>query len=127
MPRRFLNRWTLWLLPVIALRALLPTGFMLDATVADGIQVVMCSGAGPVPDLQHGSQSHAHHGDGDHGQDTADNVLCLYALAGAACANVALASAATPPPVAEVFAFYSDANRSAEPFLLDRIRGPPLA
>jgi hypothetical protein len=129
-------RWILWLLPLIAARAVVPVGFMLSAG-EHGIEIVLCSGSGPVPSVpradDHSLHAHnAHHADHDHqqsggGDDSSGGALCLFAVASAACADVAWSLPAAPEQLAQKIDFGSDAVNSAEPFFPDRIRGPPLA
>lgn len=47
MNRRLLRTWAAWLLPLLALRAFLPVGFMLSAD-ADGLRLVFCPTQAPV-------------------------------------------------------------------------------
>src|SRR5262245_15308697 len=66
-----LRRWTVWLLPLLAVRLLVPAGFMLSLSDG-GLALVLCGGAGPLPAthagvahydsgfLQHASLGHIH-------------------------------------------------------------------
>jgi hypothetical protein len=130
---RQLRRWIVWLLPLAIARALIPAGFML-ASGEHGVELVMCSGFGPVRgagDAEHPNH-HADHGggageQGGRSDDVADGTPCPYAIAGSAWLPAASAAATIPAPVLAAVYFHEDDTRSAEPFLRDRIRGPPLA
>lgn len=85
------TRWSLWLLAlVLALRSLVPTGWMPTAG-DDGIRVLLCTGSGPVALVLHPGGDHR---DGDHRDgDGAPGEIrdpCPFA--------VALGKAAPPPP-----------------------------
>jgi len=85
MSARHSHRWLAWLLPLFLLRAFIPVGFMLSWS-AEGLQIVMCSGIGPLPmptdtptvdAQQHHSDSHA--GGGQHEHSWADNAaMCPF-------------------------------------------------
>jgi hypothetical protein len=99
-----------------------------------GIEIVMCSGTGPVPDFKAATSASAHHHDhhadhhsGARSDSGGEHTPCPYAVAGSACVTVAWVTPATPDLLADAVDFHSDAARGIEPFLLDRIRGPPLA
>lgn len=142
MKRRHLHRWAIWLLPLLLLRAFVPTGFMLTAD-ASGLSLVICSGTTTLADAStpeqsvHGHHDHHQHGLGhDAGQPDEpesagspqheQSALCPFAVAGLACsqdiaflADTIEASAYElpadcPPPI------------SAGPRRADQIRGPPF-
>jgi hypothetical protein len=46
-----LRRWTVWLLPLLAVRLMVPAGFMLSLSDG-GLALVLCSGSGPLPGVQ---------------------------------------------------------------------------
>jgi hypothetical protein len=123
MKRRLLRRSIWWLLPIVLARSLVPSGFML-AAADGGLDIVMCSGFGPVSHQM--ASAHQHHG-GDGSDDRADDAPCLYAVSGSPCPSVAWTHETAPPPSASKIDFCSQVTRSCEPPLLDRIRGPPLA
>jgi hypothetical protein len=52
---------------------------------------------------------------------------CLFAVAGAPCVDVAWAMPTAAECREPTIALRSDRVDSAEPYLSDRIRGPPLA
>lgn len=139
MSARTRHRWLAWLLPLIALRALLPAGFML--MWADGMpQLMLCSGRGPVSVLPQGPRAdaqHAHHDAHALGHSASvpthssspshESSLCPFA--GGGVAHVAalpvvpgVLALATDPPAA--IAYPEPASAAV---LIDRIRGPPLA
>jgi hypothetical protein len=141
--RRF-NRWILWLLPLLAARALIPVGFMLSAE-SGTLQIVLCSGSGPVAvapfassghEHHHlpGSEGHAHHHDGGHaesqhhhsGTGAHETSVCPFALAGMAyLPGHASAIFHLPAFVAAPVDLYSSRVLFSHPVLIDRIRGPP--
>ena len=131
--RRF-NRWILWLLPLLAVRALVPAGFMLSAQNG-ALQIVLCSGNGPVAVTPSAPSAHEHHHDGgqagsEHhsGSGAHGSSVCPFALAAMAylpgSANAMLRlpafSAAPADGVSQGVLF-------SHPILTDRIRGPPSA
>ena len=142
--RRF-NRWMLWLLPLLAARALVPAGFMLSAENG-ALQIVLCSGSGPVAvapfvpsaEAHHhlpASEGHAHHHDGGHassehhsGSGAHEGSVCPFALAamaylpGAANEMLRLPALSAAPGDS-----YSQGVLFSHPILNDRIRGPPSA
>jgi hypothetical protein len=137
MNRRQIQRWVSWLLPLIVARAFVPVGFMVSVG-EHGIDFVLCSGSGPVPHIpradhaslheHHGHQTdHTHPPDGSGSDGSSSGAPCLFAVSGAACATVAWAMPAAPEHLGRTPVLGSDTVDSAEPFLLDRIRGPPLA
>ena len=140
--RRF-NRWLIWLLPLLAVRALIPAGFMLSAENGT-LQVVLCSGNGPVaitqsvaPSAHHhlpasqeqalrhddgNAEPHRHSGSGAH-----ENAVCPFALAAMAylpgTAGALLLVSAAPATIPD---YSSHGVRFADPVQIHRIRGPPL-
>jgi hypothetical protein len=130
--KRRLNRWAQWLLPLIALRALVPAGFMLSVD-AEGLALAFCSGEIAVATQQQAGHEHQHgaqHDTGGHGEDSShsaqEHVPCPYSLT----------ASATPfetPHLAGVALIPCDdsADRSTAftpttgPLRADRIRGPP--
>lgn len=143
MSARTRHRWLIWLLPLIALRALLPAGFMF--AWADGApRLMLCSGMGAVPAVVQNNHpsAHAHHA-GHAGHDAQatehsqhqnhssspshENSLCPFAAGG-------VANVSPPQVVAALFSVATDLlPLAAQPelrsatVLIDRIRGPPLA
>lgn len=135
MRRQPVHRWILWFLPLFAVRALIPSGFMV-ASLDGAVQLVLCSGAGVLTASQLqgvGDHEHHHHLESGHtghhsGSGSHENTVCPFALAGSAF----LANAATAAP------YVLDGERS-EPSSPDdrpyiarlisthRIRGPPLS
>lgn len=137
MARRSLHRIIYWLLPLLAVRALIPVGFMLTLD-AQGLHLVACpaqsaqlvamldSGAG------HAFDAHAHHADSSttgphesHEEAAKLESPCAYALATFALAAAPyLASAAyeafDPPLDVETLTLAGNGPARA-----DRIRGPP--
>lgn len=134
MSRRVAHRWLTWLLPLLALRAFVPAGFMLGAS-GDDLQLMLCSGTAAIATQNHASPdgtSHAHHAEQnsthDHGGGKVhENSICPFAAASSA--GVPMPASA---PVAfmfeplEHFAFFADPELRSAPVLIDRIRGPPV-
>lgn len=91
------NRTTpLWLvLPLLALRAFVPDGYM-PAPLAEGV-FVPCPGAGPGSALF--ADHAAHHGAAGHGEDVSAFArdFCFFGAGGAALVSAATASPAILP------------------------------
>jgi hypothetical protein len=135
------HRWLAWLLPLLLLRALIPAGFMLSWSDEGRLQLVVCSGTGPMVTQVQVAQAqmdggdaaqHQLHGDApsaqhDHSRSV-EATMCPFATAG---------TAAVAPTFAAVVSFVATVSQevSALPgldlpsstVLIDRIRGPPLA
>lgn len=146
MKHRRFNRWLIWLLPFLAVRALIPAGFMLSAENG-ALQVVLCSGNGPVAVTQSvapSAQAHHHlpaaqeqalrHDDGNAephrhlGSGAHENAVCPFALAAMAylpgTAGGLLLAFAAPATIPD---YSSQGIRFADLIQIHRIRGPPLA
>jgi hypothetical protein len=136
-----LQRWTLWLLPLLVARLFVADGFMVSAT-EQGVRVALCPAYAPMPGVAHPDSLHVHHAGTDHsahqaaghhagqgaGHQDHDRSICAFALAG----THALCSAA--PSVAQLYILSSDVPVArtqpawtSPAVLIDRIRGPPLA
>lgn len=146
-PRR-LHRWIAWLLPLFVLRAFVPVGYML-APSADGLQMVLCTGAGAAPmrAMPHGALpelgdhgDHAAHGEHAHHAPSTDessqrdhssahrSSLCVFAVGGNANAPAPqLAVLLATPNADSPLTFSADPELNSSPSLIDRIRGPPRA
>lgn len=138
------HRWIVWLLPLFILRAFVPAGFMLHLS-SEGLQVVLCTGAGPAQAGQWnagvGMQHHAASGHEDHAQSHAgshghqegspgaashESSLCPFAAVGSGFID-ALAQCA-PGPVsvtAQIVSLPARQLLTRDPISLHRIRGPP--
>lgn len=123
MSTRHTHRWLAWLLPLVLLRACVPVGFML-AWSEQGLQVVLCSGMGPLA-ARHAS----HHAANQHEHAGAHEASpCPFAVAQLGGALPALSAA-----VALILPSSQPCERLAarevvtDSLHLDRIRGPPLA
>lgn len=142
MNRRFCKSLSLWIVPLLLLRALIPAGFMLAAD-ANGLSLVFCSVNLPQSPAASGTVQHdehaAHHAGHDHApagehsgahdQHTAagqHNAPCPFSLAavGAACEVVYLV-ATVVIPADERFELPPAPPSSIGPLRADRIRGPP--
>lgn len=136
MNRRFAKLLTLWIVPLLLARALIPAGFMLAAD-ANGLSLVFCSGsmslapAAQDPHAGHaGHIAHAEHHDPHSGHESSgmqhESGPCPFSLA----ASAALADITSSTDVAfvvatTVVAVPSSPAVSAGPLRADRIRGPP--
>lgn len=136
MPSRYVNRWTTWLLPLIVLRAFVPTGFMLSAeggrlapTLCPGVTARASPAATQHTEHHHGQAVHAHDAARDDPagaeQHEGRALPCLYALTAAVCSVdaphfVGAFARASTSKVTPASTFIS---RSV--LRTDRIRGPP--
>lgn len=134
MTARNSHRWLAWLLPLFLLRAFIPVGFMLSWS-AEGLQVVMCSGTGPLPMpsalvVVHAGQHHdASQAGGQHEHSQADSTaMCPFAAAGISAAlqsfDAVVAFVAT---VSHEVRGLPTLDLPSAAVLIDRIRGPPLS
>lgn len=135
MRRRHLQLLSLWIVPLLLLRALIPTGFMLSVD-AGSLQLTFCPAvtqpAEQLPQhLAHEHMAHAgmHHadaaGDGSASHDD-DNAPCPFSLVGAAVAgDVPYLHDSAVAPGDERFEFISAPTVRVGPVRTDRIRGPP--
>jgi hypothetical protein len=135
MSRRRIRSWALWLLPLLAVRAFLPVGFMLSFQ-AGSLELAFCPSQSPGLVATLGEQAAAAHGTLAHHVDHAthhgthgSNVEppCAFGMA-------ALAIAVDVPYLANAAARVDDFSVDVPypfhvgigPARADRIRGPPL-
>ncbi|HET7755695.1 MAG TPA: DUF2946 family protein [Steroidobacteraceae bacterium] len=123
------------LLPVLALRALIPFGFMPGAS--DGVLgIEFCPGegklppgiSGAAPDAGHLAHHHGHHGTGDPGLPSgAHHAPCLFALSASPAFAPAVAAPAIVPAAATPLA-EAPASRLFLPAIIraQSPRGPPF-
>jgi len=136
MRRRHLKLLSFWILPLLLLRALIPTGFMLSVE-AGGLQLTFCPAVvQPLdqPQVQHALEHSMHH-PGMHHADAAgdeaashndDNAPCPFSLvASAATGDIAHVQGSIDEPSDERFEFLSAPTFRVGPVRTDRIRGPP--
>ena len=136
MRRRHLKLLSFWILPLLLLRALIPTGFMLSVE-AGSLQLTFCPAvvqpAQQLPEqlaYEHSSlHGGMHHVDaaGDEAQShNGDNAPCPYSLvASAAPGDVPHAHDSLVALSDERFEFISAPAVRVGPVRTDRIRGPP--
>jgi hypothetical protein len=145
MNRTRARNWALWLLPLLAVRAFLPVGFMLSAN-ADGLQLVFCAGQAPTLHALASSAVSEHAGHGlDHSQHhqmpDANKVVdehaghhsgsqldppCPYAIAAVAiAADIPHLASESLPPTDEAIEQRAQRFSGVGPVRADRIRGPP--
>lgn len=131
MNRRFFKSLSLWIVPLLIARAMIPAGFMLSAG-ADGLELMFCSGSMQMPAAMQSAGEHSehaahHHGNHQSGGGNHDNAPCPFSLAAfAVSVDVPYLAAAALVPSDEIVAFNPVAIASASPQGIDRIRGPPL-
>ena len=131
MRRRHLKLLSLWILPLLLLRALIPTGFMLSVD-AGNLQLTFCPAVTqPAKQLPEHMAHHAgmHHTDAA-GDESAshdeDNAPCPFSLvASAAASDVPYLHDSAIAPSDERFEFISAPTDRVGPVRTDRIRGPP--
>jgi hypothetical protein len=135
MRRRHLKLLSFWILPLLLLRALIPTGFMLSADEGS-LQLTFCPAvvqpAKQAP--EHLADEHlSHHGHhADSADDAAashndDNAPCPFSLvASAALGDVPHSHESLAAPSDERFKFISAPTVRVGPVRTDRIRGPPV-
>jgi hypothetical protein len=143
MNRRFCKSLSLWIVPLLILRALIPVGFMLAAD-ANGLSLVFCSAAGAqftaaaAASSQHDEHAGHHAGheaadspsqhSGNHAKhaSTQHDAPCPFSLAAVAAAGeVPYLDSIAAVATAERFVVLSEPAASAGPLRADRIRGPP--
>jgi len=133
MRRRHLNLLSLWILPLLLARALIPSGFMLSAH-AGGLQLMFCP-AGVVQPLRSQSQHAGHHEGMHHGTD-GDETSTSHSNDNAPC-PFSLVASATPTAVPHLqpaasglsdatFAYLSAPTFRVGPVRVQFIRGPPV-
>jgi hypothetical protein len=136
MRRHLLKLLSLWILPLLVARALIPAGFRLSVD-AGQLQLMFCpSGVvQPMAGMHHEGMHHEgmegmHHGGG------ADEASSMHAAQDHAPCPFSLAASATPSTVSylaetavapsdERFEFISSLTFRVGPVRTDRIRGPP--
>lgn len=138
MRRRHVNLLSLWILPLLLARALIPTGFMLSVE-AGRLQFMFCpSGVVQPFGMQAGAQAghHGMHHEGMHHGDDADQASSTHASQDSAPCPFSLVASATPSAIAHVadvvselrdeqFEFISAPTFRVGPIRSDRARGPP--
>lgn len=138
MTRRFCKSLSLWIVPLLVLRALIPAGFMLAAD-ASGLSLVFCSVSTPQSVAADAGDQHQGHADhhaghhdpaqehsGDHASAGQHNAPCPFSLAAVAAAGaISYFVSIAAMPVDAPFEWSSAPTSSAGPLRADRIRGPP--
>ena len=131
MRRRHLKLLCLWIVPLLVLRALIPSGFMLSAGEG-GLELTFCPAiqvAGEhAPHAGYHDAAHHHSGHSD-ASDTHDDgsAPCPFGLTtSATTCDVPHLQATADAPVDESFTFLSAPTLSVGPLRADRIRGPPV-
>jgi hypothetical protein len=131
MRRRHLNLLSLWILPLLLARALIPTGFML-AVDAGSLQLTFCP-AVVEPPSSHQHSAHHHAGAANdeaasHNDPAANehDAPCPFSLvASAAPGDVPYLQDSASEPSDERFEFISAPTVRVGPIRTERIRGPP--
>jgi hypothetical protein len=137
MRRRHLKLLSLWILPLLLARALIPTGFMLSVD-AGTLQLMFCP-AGVIqpfgePQAEQPTEHSAHHASMHHA-DAADEQATSHTTDPAPCPFSLVASAvpsevpylhdSASAPSDERFEFLSAPTVRVGPVRTERIRGPP--
>lgn len=136
MNRRIFKSLTLWMVPLLLARALIPAGYML-MTGADGLQLMFCPGVVQlaVPTVDEHAHHAGHHAAADQagqaddspGHRAQDGMPCPFALAAVAALGHVIGSAAFSGSIADEFVdFHRAPDVHSGPLRSDRIRGPPL-
>jgi hypothetical protein len=140
MNRRILKLLSLWIVPLLIARAMIPAGYMLST--ADGLGLMFCPGvlqtasmshSSPAAQMDHSTHAghdmsqHAGHDGGAPDSDTShENSACPFSLvATAALLDIPFVTTDSIRPVDEFLEFISPPASSAGPARTDRIRGPP--
>lgn len=136
MRRRHLTLLSLWILPLLLARALIPTGFMLSVE-AGRLQLMFCPAGVVQPLGMQASADHQgmHHQGMHHGGDT-DQASSSHSAQDSAPCPFSLVASATPSAIAylapavadlrdERFEFISAPTFRVGPIRTDRARGPP--
>jgi hypothetical protein len=133
MRRRHLKLLSFWILPLLLLRALIPTGFMLSVD-AGSLQLTFCPAVvQPQEPSAHEHLSHHHSGAANDAatNDPAGNehgAPCPFSLvASAAPGDVPYIQDSASQPSDERFQFVSAPTVRVGPVRTDRIRGPPAS
>lgn len=138
MNRRALKLLSLWIVPLLIARALIPTGYMLMAD-DDGVRLMFCPG---VVRMAAVADEHAHHAghhdagtsateadhqpDGSSGHRAQDSAPCPFALAATATpAQILDGTTVSDIGRDEFITFHAAPAIPAGPLRSDRIRGPP--
>ncbi|MET0535086.1 MAG: hypothetical protein ABW171_12745 [Steroidobacter sp.] len=132
MRRRHLQLLSLWILPLLLARALIPTGFMLSVD-AGSLQLVFCPAVQTTGSKQqldssmhHSGMHHAGAADADTASHDDDNAPCPFSLvASAAPGDVPYVSDSASGPSDERFDFISAPTVRVGPVRTAHIRGPP--
>lgn len=137
MRRRHLKLLSFWILALLLLRALIPTGFMLSVDQGS-LQLTFCPAvtppARPIPEhlghehsSLHGGMHHAEAAD-ESASHNDDDAPCPFSLvASAAAGDVPYLNHSAIAPSDERFEFISAPTVRVGPVRTDRIRGPPAS
>lgn len=132
MRRRHLKLLSLWILPLLLARALIPTGFMLSVDAGSWRLIFCPAGVVQPAGEQYAQQHHTgmHHAGTAADEETAshddDNAPCPFSLvASAAPGDVPYVPDSASQPTDERFDFISAPTVRVGPARADRIRGPP--
>lgn len=132
MTRRSLNRWTMWLLPLLVLRAFVPAGFMFSAdagrlllTFCPTVATGKSNGDHSHALAQHASGAgveHQHHQNDSPGHEFSP---CPFSLTATGCAGelAYVADLVERPSYSKVL--FESVHVASSYFRADRIRGPP--
>ena len=123
-------RKSIWLLvPLLALRGLVPAGYMVDAT-SNGLAIVVCESGIYSAAAQLGSEHHHHHGhDKDASPGQHDHSICPFAIAATgvstSCSTATIAVAAVE--IGRISSEFAVVDSLFGPSRAQQSRAPPYA
>ncbi len=137
MNRRLFKSLSLWIVPLLIARAMIPAGYMV-MTDAAGLRLMFCPTviAPAVTPQQadlhadhaehHNAMQHTDHAQGHDSGGSGDHVPCPFSLvASAALVDVPFLASVAGIAADELVGFTSAPAFSAGPIRAERIRGPP--
>lgn len=132
MKRPLFQRWAIWLLPLLLVRAIVPAGFMLSAHAGE-LSLAFCSGF--VTAAQRSTEDSAHQHHASHSSDASDSGTESSNAGTSACPFAASGTAASfelPHFIAQLEPLYERPSSasllaSSGPQRAERIRGPPAS
>lgn len=145
MKRNLFQRWAIWLLPLMLVRAFVPAGFMLSAQAGE-LSLVFCSGSVTAAQSHSEHLAHQHHAshsadpsapraESDSQSDSESNHSESNSEASAACPFAASSTAASAElpyfvgqfaPLDYEHPISTLSVASSGPQRSERIRGPPV-
>jgi hypothetical protein len=133
MMSRHIRQLSWLLLALLALRGLVPAGYMVDAT-ADGLSIVVCDSGiyAAAAQLSSGQTAHRHHhhdgnGEGKESSGISDHSICPFAIAatGASAPSLPLLETVTSVVVDRVASNQAVVTSLSGPSRAQQSRAPP--